>query len=195
MSEHNDNSYAKTIFLKCKLSKINTKTTDSPFFIPESDESIVPEKMLNIPRTQTFDITPKINSSIDPVLKTIYEFIDSPNREFNYGIFTFFSLSEVKKRNTYFIENKQYDICDLAVSYYGMGHVVVLSWDTNNSCYFMRVDGGPNGYEREDNFNFIAKFDTNKLESKYKIHPSKLFETINIDTVEELCKYFLESRS
>ena len=185
-------TYAKTIFLNCKLSTINSNTTNNPFFMSHTDLSITPEKLLaSSTANQTFDITPKINSSLDPTLQTLYTFLDSPKREFTYGPFTFLSLCEIKKRNNNFIENNQHNICDLAVSYYGMGNVIVLSWDTNNQCYFMRIDGGPNDYERIDNFKFITTLDTNTLDEKYKIAPSKLFEIINVNSVEELCSYFL----
>lgn len=191
-STSTEHTRAKSLFLNCKLSTINSNTTNNPFFMSHTDLSITPEKLLaSSSANQTFDITPKINSSLDPTLQTLYTFLDSPKREFTYGPFTFLSLHEIKKRYNHFVKNNQHDICDLAVSYYGMGNVIVLSWDTNNQCYFMRIDGGPNDYERQDNFKFITTLDTTTLDEKYKIAPSKVFETINVKSVEELCSYFL----
>ena len=39
-----------------------------------------------------------------------------------------------------------------------MGHVIVLSYHPNTSKFFMRHDGGANGYEREEHYNFYHNY-------------------------------------
>ena len=40
-------------------------------------------------------------------------------------------------------------ICDLAIDYYGLGHIMVLSWNIATKTFIIRRDGGSNGYERK----------------------------------------------
>jgi hypothetical protein len=40
---------------------------------------------------------------------------------------------------------------DVVLRYEGMGHYLVVSWDKNRKVFFIRGDGGSNGYERADN--------------------------------------------
>ena len=42
-----------------------------------------------------------------------------------------------------------------------MGHIYVLSYDTKNHKFFIRHDGGSNGYDREYYFNHYKTLDTN----------------------------------
>ena len=119
-STRTKDTHAKSLFLNCKLGTIHHQTTKNTFYMSHTDLSMPPEKLLESNTTnQTFDVTPKINSSLDPTLQTLYTFLDSPKREFTYGPFTFLSLHEIKKRYNHFVKNNQYDICDLAILWYG----------------------------------------------------------------------------
>ena len=42
-------------------------------------------------------------------------------------------------------------LVDLAISYAGMGHVLVLSYDPVSQHVFTTFDGGPNGFDRQYN--------------------------------------------
>ena len=47
---------------------------------------------------------------------------------------------------------------DIAFRYSGMGHINVLFYDPINQCYFIRWDGGSNGYDRKDNYNKLKQY-------------------------------------
>ena len=194
----NVNNIAKNILYdKCKLSKLNTKTVDSPFFIPHNEITLtknILEKEKPLDPKQ--GLTRLINTiSLEPIVSHMYHFLDCYKREFTYENFTFFSINEIKRRLKIYRENNQDTICDLATAYYGMGHVIVITWDIINKKYFLRMDGGANDYDRQDNWKFAMNINKNgetddKIKEKY-INPEKLFDIINVPQIEDLCKYFI----
>ena len=80
-------------------------------------------------------------------LKAIYNSVGS-DREIAINNFTFFCLDDIIKRS----DNYSY-ILDIGLTYMGMGHVKMLSMYKKNGNFFFRMDGGANGYERENNYN------------------------------------------
>ena len=185
------------LYNKCKLSKINTKTVDSPFFIPHNEITITKDIL---EKAQQIDphkgLTPLLNIiNLEPILTHMYHLLDSYEREFTFESLTFFSLNEVERRLKIYRKNKQNTICDLATAYYGMGHVIVLTWDIINKKYFLRMDGGANGYDRDHNWKFAMNINKNgetdsKMREKY-INPEQLFDIISVPQIEDLCKYFI----
>lgn len=107
----------------------------------------------------------------DIKLKTIYNYIGN-DKEISVNQFTFLSLDEIIKRS----ENYEY-ILDIGVIYMGMGHIEVLSMSKKDGKFFFRMDGGSNGYEREDNYN------------KYKNYQPKLNELLNFNQVLNKIKF------
>jgi hypothetical protein len=82
--------------------------------------------------------------------------------------FTFFNLKTINKNSAGMREDGQMDYVDIAMSYAGMGHFWVFSWHKEERKYFMRLDGGSNGYEANDNYERYVrnKIDWNTLRIK-----------------------------
>ena len=97
------------LYNKCKLSKINTKTVDSPFFIPHNEITTTKDIL---EKAQQIDphkgLTPLLNIiNLEPILTHMYHLLDSYEREFTFESFTFFSLNEVEHRLKIYRKNKQ----------------------------------------------------------------------------------------
>lgn len=80
-----------------------------------------------------------------------------PSIEIQLGHFTLYSLREIKNISESY-EKYQNEYIDLGVTYEGMGHVCVLSWHKILKKCFYRHDGGGNGWEVEDNFNYNIRY-------------------------------------
>ena len=76
------------------------------------------------------------------------------DQESNISGLTFLKLKEIENR----FENYN-NFFDIGVIYAGMGHVIVLSFVPSIKKLFFRYDGGSNGYEREDNYNYYHNYD------------------------------------
>ena len=61
------------------------------------------------------------------------------------------SEDEILRRNEHKKENNQHRMVDFAFLYAGMGHVVVISYDPVTARVFCMLDGGSNGFERDEN--------------------------------------------
>ena len=75
------------------------------------------------------------------------------DQESNISGLTFFKLKDIEERF-----NNYKKFFDIGVIYAGMGHVIVLSFVPEVSKLFFRYDGGANGYEREENYNFYLNY-------------------------------------
>lgn len=71
---------------------------------------------------------------------------------------------------------------DLFWTYIGMGHMVIISMCTHTQKFFLRRDGGSNGFEREDNY---LKYKNYKLDNNVETY------TIN-QVIEMLIKNQLD---
>ena len=184
---------ATNILKKCTFSRLQTNTVDTPFFTPDKDDAITFKQIKNTVKDNT--VITKIANTLHfpPTLTRIYELLDSNEREFTYHNFTFFTINEMKRRFDIFAKDSRCVICDLATAYLGMGHVIVLSWDKKNSVFFMRIDGGANGYEREDYWNFICNYDTDKIPIIQQITPVILFNVLARENVEDYKEFLINS--
>ena len=117
--------------------------------------------------------------------------IDSNKREFSYDTFSFFSIDELVSRYNNFKENNQDDICDIACKYYGMGHIIVLSWNIKRKAFILRRDGGSNDYDRRDNNNFIINYDALSTPESKRINQEMLFKTLGDYKLEQLRELFI----
>ena len=99
------------------------------------------------------------------------------NQESNISGLTFFKFTDIEAR----FENYK-NFFDIGVIYAGMGHVIVLSFVKDECKLFFRYDGGANGYEREDNYNYYHNynpFDEKNIESDrygFGLRVHKLFD-------------------
>lgn len=113
--------------------------TSNPFFMPSP---ISTNCTLSHERTLQIDIPEE--------LTPLYSKYDSKT-EFVFKQWTFLSEEEIKKRYENFIYKSQQRIVDIAISYAGMGHVHVLSYDPTMKMVFVSLDGGANDYDRSWN--------------------------------------------
>ena len=102
-------------------------------------------------------------------LHKLYQLINSPQSEYIFPSskiecqnWVLLSLLSVEKKHKIFIDNNQKRVIDFSYIYMGMGYVMVCSFDPETQQIFYRYDGGPNGYEAEDNWNKIIKYIPNK---------------------------------
>lgn len=139
-----------TFFKNGKVSDVNPDcVATNPFFVSDAKEG----ENLNIDTTENISNEYRNTfSKLDFSMRILYSFIGD-NKEYQVNDFTFFTLKEIEKRiNTY---NNFFDI---ALKYAGMGHVLVLSYHPNSGKFFVRHDGGANGYEREEHYNFYQNY-------------------------------------
>ena len=119
--------------------------TSSPFFLQRPSSP-----------TQFEDTYSFIDKQVDGKLpsKLVSELYSKiPDTEELYaGPTTLLSLEEVRwRRNTAENAGTKNDFLDFAVEYVGMGRVVVASVNVVEEAH-IRVDGGANAYEREENY-------------------------------------------
>ena len=182
---HKDNAnQAKLIFNNLiKLCNENSQSSGNPFFVPDiNDENEFKEQILKReidPKyiTQLNELSEKIKFS--KLLYYIYLYVGRNNIEFVLHEYTFFSINEIEERYNEMCNNNQHNICDIAFTYMGMGHVKVISIDLKSGKIFSRMDGGANGYDREDNHKFIISLDITKYQDK--LHPLNNFLQNNIE--------------
>lgn len=176
---------ATEILTECNFIKLTEKATEHPFFMPNSEHKTVTD-LLNQPRkdnTTIIDIADKI--SLPELLYRIYLLLDENEREFSYNTFTFMSINEIVQRFTAFQETNQHHICDFAVSYYGLGHIMVLSWNLATKTFILRRDGGSNDYDRRDNTEFIVKYDATQTPPEKQIKMCDLFQTLKNNNFDD----------
>jgi len=137
--------------LKARLTNDNDiQSTQEPFFASHLDKSSL-NSVNNIKRD-----TPIIHEKLNRNIKEIYRYTLTDNQEIYINNWTFMSLNEIRQRYNS-IKEQRNDIIDIAFRYHGMGWILVLSCDLNNSLLFERMDGGSNGYDREDNLMKLIK--------------------------------------
>ena len=162
---------AKDIFRQhIELCNTNSDITLTPFFIPDINDNDE-EKMKQLEKKTDTDYIIKLNQLHEKIgfsrlLYYIYLYIGQDNLEFRLHNYVFFSLTEVERRYNIFCDNDQTKICDLALTYLGMGHVKVLSFDVSSKMIYTRHDGGANGYERDDHWNFCKSLDMTQYKGK-----------------------------
>ena len=82
-------------------------------------------------------------------ISNLYKYLP-PNLNIIYNnVWTLKSLQEIN------ISNKDLSYIDLGIMYAGMGWYYVISIDKDTKKYFVRIDGGSNGYDVEDNEKFF----------------------------------------
>ncbi len=108
------------------------------------------------------------------------------DEESNINKFTFFKLDQISERK-YNYDN----FFDIGLQYAGMGHVLVLSYYPSNKKFFIRMDGGSNGYEREANYNYYKSYDpTTEFDMESNIMWTKFtkHKLYNFDEILDILK-------
>ncbi|MBM94056.1 MAG: hypothetical protein CMF51_04835 [Legionellales bacterium] len=196
MVDHNNDALtaAKNILSISTFSRINTKTTNSPFFSPTTEEIATEAILAQPPKDPTQLNSIKFLANIPELLYNIYHLLDSNKREFSYNTFHFFSIDEILNRHNAFINADQKNVCDIACSYYGMGHIIVLSWNKAAQCFMLRRDGGSNDYDRNINYNFIVNFVADNIVEDKKIKTENLFKLLSRHKLEDMRDLFVNNR-
>lgn len=123
--------------------------TDDCFY-RESDNyvKIIPFKDSNeIAEVQNYC---DIHKNIPLEIKLLYMYIANKNIEASIGGLTFFNFKEFTKLQDINADKNRLFI-DIAISYAGMGHLRILSYSTQHQKYFVRMDGGSNGWVVKEN--------------------------------------------
>ena len=140
-----------------KVSAENHDSTQEPFFYKNvSGNYQMEHKEL-----------PDFPDSLNRHIKIMYELIGNPDIEVYLGEWTIMSLTKCLENYKKYCEDGQEKIFDIALTYMGLGHVMVLSCDLENHLLFKRRDGGSNGYERDANYQDLLKYDKNKYDHMY----------------------------
>jgi|TARA_B110000971_G_C19779302_1_gene394538 hypothetical protein len=182
---------ATEILDSCNFSTLTTSCTETPFFTPTYD-SVTIKDVINKPskdNTKILDISHDVE--LPDILLNMFLLLDSNKREFSYNIFSFMPIDEIDRRYRMFQKKEQSSICDLATSYYGMGHIIVLSWNKKTKTFMLRRDGGSNDYDRIDNMNFITNYNAAAVPQESQITEERLFKTLEANSVEELRDLFI----
>ncbi len=89
---------------------------------------------------------------LHPEILKLYEIIGY-DKEYNYKNYTFMTLNEIIER-----KNNYTNFYDIALTYIGMGHILLISYYPTKNNFFFRRDGGSNGYDREEYYNKYKNF-------------------------------------
>lgn len=118
----------------------------TPFFRSHDTETV-------LDRDQAHESKVSVLTNVtcaDEILHNMYRGIESPDHGFTVeGTgWQFFSPDEMASRQDAFGSK----FIDIALQYQGMGHVNVIGYIPSTKKFFMRPDGGANGYERAEHF-------------------------------------------
>jgi hypothetical protein len=161
------NKIRKTLF---NMLMYDTKT----FFRNDNDEEIPFGTNVNTNET--------INNNINTDNK-LFELYEEYNIPIEIKILhTFFTVNGYDKlivnyhhmfspKNFIDRQYKNKKFIDLGMTYAGMGNFVVLSWAKTLNKYFIRLDGGANGYDRNDNYEFYE----NTFDPESPMYKDKMF--------------------
>lgn len=166
INDINNITYAINILQNSQFSMKDTSALQTPFFEALNDREFTKDD-INTNIKECIDIinNNKIILDINEKLKLpntliyMYCLLDSLHREITYKTFVFMSFSEIKERYDMYIKNNQKKICDIAFTYIGMGHIIIIAYDILNNKFFFRYDGGSNNFDRDTNWEFIKNFD------------------------------------
>ena len=152
-SEHiiTNHKLALSILENSIISNENSDVTQNVFFQNKDSnidiDNIISNYKLNNEKKEFME-----NNNFPYLLKNIYSILGDPKREFVYKHFSFFSLDNIEKRQTIYKKDGQSKFIDIGLSYQGLGWVFVLTLNISNGKLFLRIDGGSNGYDRDNNY-------------------------------------------
>lgn len=125
---------------------LTTGVIDAPFFIPVLDGKTTEDDV----NYGVLKGTPLEGT----IVEILYRGVKDKNNGFTFEIngepFSFLSPNEIIERDVF--GGKMYD---LFVIYEGMGYVNVFFYIPKTKMFAYRLDGGSNGYDREDNYNMF----------------------------------------
>lgn len=181
-------NFALNILNNSTFSILEHRSSTEPFYNMYEDDTFIIEnnidkciKMINS-NTKILEYNKNLNLPLELIY--IYSLLDCLDREFTFKNFTFMTFNEIINRYELYISNNQYKICDIAITYIGLGHIIILTYDINNQTFFFRYDGGSNEWDRDLHWEFIKIFNPENQKNKiYNLH-----ETFNI--IENMNEFF-----
>lgn len=127
----------------------------APFFEPDISQNLKYQRSLSSVLSNDkniLDALTECKHTLGPSIRDIYLGINSWDHGFIVNDWCFFSVKEIDSMMKKHSDQTNKKMIDIALTYCGMGHVIILSYIPNTDKFFFRQDGGANGYEREDNY-------------------------------------------
>jgi hypothetical protein len=144
------------------------KVLDDPFFRPgQSNETMNTNENYHI-------IEQVIPDLKDTPMDVLYKSLPNSQTEFVINQWTFFHVDEIKRLYEY---NKKF--YSIAVMYRGMGHINIIGYIPSTRNFFMRHDGGSNGYDREAYYNEYTS-------NEYKPEEFPIFDNKKVSDSDDL---------
>jgi hypothetical protein len=157
----------ESMFSNGKVLSVDHSLTENPFFFSSGIE----EKVYLETQNPILEKDKDIFNTLPKELRVLYSRIGS-NTEYSHQCgLTFLKLDEIKRRS-----KSHTNFIDVAIAYAGMGWVHVLGYHTESNKYFLRLDGGSNGYDREDNYRKFKDYIPNESDLKSLGEILKTFE-------------------
>ncbi len=99
--------------------------------------------------------------AIPKEISYLYLGLKNEKESFIYKKITYMNLETIKNQVKLYRLDNQKEFIDLAMTYGGMGYCWIIAWHTKEQKYFIRLDGGSNGYECQYNYNRYNKKNIN----------------------------------
>jgi hypothetical protein len=150
---HSSIQETQKLFADGKVSD-EVKEIDNMFYMSQSKYSFDP--------TMTSKIAEKyldIYNNLPRELQILYSHIGD-NKEYSHPSGLIFKPLYKININTYS------NFFDVAYAYAGLGHVHVIGYNPSTRKYFQRMDGGSNGYDRQENYLHYKNYEPKAEELK-----------------------------
>lgn len=129
---------------------VNSGITQHPFFFPSKEGNeyrFETSDLLNSSHKEFLYQFPLyfriLYHTVDPTKEIVIKYDNVNEDEFTESLLTLFSLKEIIDRS------KNYpNFIDVGLTNKGLGHINVYSFDLKSKKFFVRRDGGSNGYDR-----------------------------------------------
>ena len=154
-----------------KISRNNYDSTQIPFFLGDNNSK-------NFELDTNYTISDKIPIGVNRNIKFIYSLLPDTSSEIYLKAWTFFSIDKALELYEDYCKKGQTKVFDIGYEYMGMGHVRVISCDLDTHLLFFRPDGGSNGYDRDDNFNYLITNGTTPYKDKQMFFTSWFFKIL-----------------
>lgn len=125
--------------------------TDNAFFVPN-------EKTNRVPTVETR----VVRVPMPEELRIVYERYPD-DTEFTAFGWIMLSEREIVKRRTALLDAGQSRLVDIGITYEGLGHVSVVSYDPESECVLESLDGGANGWDRQHNHAARTRLDVENV--------------------------------
>ena len=148
---HEQQKQIQKIFTKLTEGSLSQKdylSTQQGFFV--NDERKYPFEVGH-------EVLPELPQALNRGIQLLYKIIGDPKREVYLGSCTIMSLNHCLDVYNDYLQNGQEKVFDIAYEYAGMGHIRVLACDLTTHNLFHHIQGGANGFARDENFQELIK--------------------------------------